>query len=469
MSPRDEPWTAEQRRYIRDLVDRYTRRTARSRELARRDSERVADPRRAIAARRQTAELAYPLAAQRSEGSRIWDLDGNSYLDISMGFGTHLFGHNPDFLMEALRTQLAHGIHLGPRSPVLGEVGDRICRLTGMDRVVVCNSGTHAVVTAIRLARARTGRSGIALFRGSYHGHAIETLAYAPPSDHAERATPLGPGIPQSAADDVLVLGYGDDRALAMLDAHARELAAVVVEPVQTRQLGPVPDRFLRELRQWTDEHGVALVFDEVVTGFRVHPRGVQGLLGITADLAVYGKLLGGGLPIGVVAGRAAYLDGIDGGMWQDAGVATPVTERIVFGGTFNNNPLTLAAARAVLEQLERRGPGLQQELGRAATALATELNSYFERQRMPIELVQFASMFRFMSPGGNALFLPLEIELLHYHLVERGFYIWEGRLCFLSTTHTSEDLQGLVRAVVASTGELRSAGFLAPRPPATP
>ena len=462
-------WTDAQRRYVQALAERHKRRTARSRAIARRYQERVADPRPAIAWRPETAEMSYPLVARRSEGARIWDIDGNSYIDISMGFGTHLFGHNPSFLVEALRAQLERGIHLGPRSPLLGEVAERICRLTGMERVVLCNSGTHAVVTATRLARARTRRSTIALFRASYHGHAIETLAYAPRSARAERPAPLGPGIPQSAADDVLVLDYGDDRAWAVLDARTRDLAAILVEPVQTRQPGLFPVRFLHELRRWTEVHQVALIFDEVVTGFRVHPRGVQGLLGITADLATYGKLLGGGLPIGVVAGRAAYLDGIDGGMWRGAGRDAPVGERVVFGGTFNSNPLTLAAALAVLEQLEGRSPGLQEELGRMAANLATELNRHFEQHRMPIELVHFASMFRFLPPGGHALFLPLEIELLCYQLAERGFYIWEGRLCFLSAAHTQQNLRDLIRAVVECTGELQHVGFLTPRPPVAP
>src|SRR5262245_28549862 len=165
-----------------------------------------------------------------------------------------------------------------------------------------------------------------------------------------------------------------------------------------------------------------------MITGFRAHPGGVQGLFGIKADIATYGKILGGGMPIGAVAGRRRFLDGIDGGMWQYGDRSYPSASRTYFGGTFCQHPFAMAAARAVLRYLQAKGPALQERLNQRTATFADTLNAYFTEEELALRVAYFSSIFRFEFPGN--------LELLYYHLLEKGVYIWEWRNCFLSTAH---------------------------------
>nr|AHB82069.1 non ribosomal peptide synthetase [Jahnella sp. MSr9139] len=442
-----------QQRHLDGLIERYNRRTRRSKELTQRSRVALADSRATVGFRFSTKEMLYPIVAQRSSGSRIWDVDGNEYVDLTMGFGVHLFGNRPAFVSEALREELASGVDLGPRSPVVGEVAELFCALTGHERVTFCNSGTEAVMTAIRLARARTGRSRIAIFAGSYHGHSDGTLAERDPSQGPLESAPVAPGIPRGVASDVLVLDYGAPESLEILRAHGKDVAAVLVEPVQSRRPELQPVEFLHELRRLTREMGTALIFDEMITGFRVHPAGAQGLFGVQADIATYGKIIGGGMPIGVVAGRAEYMNGIDGGPWQYGDRSYPKADMTFFGGTFCQHPLAMVAARAVLRHLRDEGPGLQEGLTRRTTDLARAANEIFREHAAPVRIEHFGSLLRFGYSGN--------MDLLFYHLLERGVYIWEWRSCFLSTAHSQEDISFLLDALRGSLEALRSGGFL--------
>ena len=356
-----------QRQHLSELVERFTRRTAASKQVARQYRPVLADSRAIVGFRLSIKEMLYPIVGAGADGARLRDLDGNEYVDITMGFGVHLFGHRPPFVTAAVEEQLRRGIEMGPRPALAGEVAALVCELTGMERATFCNSGTEAVMTALRLARARTGRTKVAIFAGSYHGHSDGTLARA--QGDGGLSVPLAPGIPPRVAEDVLVLEYGSPRALELLRAHANELAAVLVEPVQSRHPELQPREFLHELRAWTQAAGVVLIFDEMVTGFRVHPGGAQAWFGVAADLATYGKIAGGGLPIGIVAGRASFMDGIDGGLWEYGDASYPRAETTYFGGTFCQHPLAMASARAVLTHLKERGPSLQAESERAHLA----------------------------------------------------------------------------------------------------
>ncbi|HLX09165.1 MAG TPA: aminotransferase class III-fold pyridoxal phosphate-dependent enzyme, partial [Thermoanaerobaculia bacterium] len=288
--------TPRQRRYVDDLTQRLCHRTPSSREEADRHRAHWADLRMTMGFRPDTKEMCFPIVAERSTGARVHDREGNEYVDLAMGFGVNLFGHNPPFVMAAMRAQLERGIHLGVQSDLAGEVAARIAAMTGMERVTFCNSGTEAVMTAIRLARAVTGRVRFVQFSGSYHGHADPTLAVARPGeDPRAGADPMAAGVPESTSRQVIVLPYGEERALKTIAALLPELAAVLVEPVQSRRPELQPADFLRRLRALTLEAKVPLLFDEVITGFRSHPRGAQGYFGVEADLAIYGKALGGG------------------------------------------------------------------------------------------------------------------------------------------------------------------------------
>jgi glutamate-1-semialdehyde aminotransferase len=225
--------------------------------------------------------MLYPIVGKRAMGARIWDVDDNEYIDITMGQGVSLFGHHPAFLEEALAAEPADVAQLGPRPPQAGEAARLIAEFTGFDRVTFTNSGTEAVMAAMRLARAATGRRKIALFENSYHGHADGTTARPQWQDGALSAVPIGRGIPPGAVEDLWILEYDSQESLAYLQAHAGELAAVLVEPVQSRRPDLQPRDFLRQLRKITEENGVALIFDEMITGFRIHPGGAQAWFGV--------------------------------------------------------------------------------------------------------------------------------------------------------------------------------------------
>ncbi|MEM9291569.1 MAG: amino acid adenylation domain-containing protein [Acidobacteriota bacterium] len=452
----DEVLTPRQQRALEALVAGYTERTRRSKALADQQREVWADNRASVDFRMLWKELVYQITVERSRGSRLWDVDGNEYLDFAMGFGVNLFGHAPDFIFDALGEQLEAGIHLGPQSDIAGEVAASIARLTGVERVTFANTGTEAVMTALRLARATTGRDRIAMFSGSYHGTSDVVLARGTLTGAPGPGRPLAPGIPINTAKDILVLPYGEDSALDAIEELGGELAAVLVEPVQSRRPDLQPRRFLHQLRKITEESGSALIFDEVITGFRIHPGGAQAWFGIEADLVTYGKVVGGGMPVGVVAGSGRYMDAIDGGVWRFGDRSYPQTDKTFFAGTFCKHPLTMAAARAALQRMEERGPKLQDELNQRTARLAIRLNAFFRDQDVPLEVVHFGSLFRIVPPPG-----ALWANLFFYYLLLRGIFTWEGRTCFLSTVHSEEDLERLGEAVQGAVVDLRQGGFL--------
>lgn len=448
--------TEQQQSSLDDFIRRFTSRTQRSKALAQSCRAGLADSRATVGFRFSTKEILYPITGAEALGSSLKDVDGNTYIDLTMGFGVLLFGSRPDFVCKAISDELQRGIQLGMRSDLMEEVTSLFLELTGKQRVVFTNSGTEAVMTALRLARAATGRSKIALFEGAYHGHSDGTLAQR--SHDQLSSEPVAPGIPANVAHDVLVLEYGTPRSLDILRNHAHELAAVLVEPVQSRRPDFQPVSFLRELRALTEASGTALIFDEMITGFRVHPAGCQGLFGVAADIATYGKILGGGMPIGAVAGSARFLDGIDGGVWRFGDTSYPGAARTYFGGTFCQHPITMAASLAVLRHLKAQGPSLQATLNQRADKFAETLNTFFVGEGLPIRVSHFSSFFRFEFSGN--------LELFFYHMLAKGVYIWEWRNCFLSTAHTDEELERVIHAVKESVADLRAAGFLPPRAP---
>ncbi|XXT15462.1 MupA/Atu3671 family FMN-dependent luciferase-like monooxygenase [Sorangium sp. So ce429] len=449
--------TAQQQAHLDALAERYTRRTRGSREYAATHRPRYADLRSSYGFRPSIKEMVYPLVRGRARGARLWDIDGNEYVDVTMGFGVYLFGHGFDVVDEALRRQLAAGFELGPRSEHAGAVAELVAEMTGMDRVAFCATGSEANTLALRLARAATGRELVAIFAGAYHGNADGLQAQADELDGERTTVPLTPGVTRGAVRDVIVLEYGSDEALATLRERAHELAAVLVEPVRSRFPSLQPAAFLREVREITARSGAALVFDEVITGFRVAPGGAQEYFGVRADLATYGKVLGGGLPIGVVAGRRDLLDRLDGGAWRFGDDSRPSPHTTLFGSTFATHPLSMAVARAVLGHLRAAGPGLQRELNARTERLAGELDALFAREGAPMRVARFASLFRFEYSGNRDPFF--------FHLLEHGVYTWEQRGCFLSTAHTDEDLAQIVRAVQASVRAMQAGGF-SPAPP---
>jgi natural product biosynthesis luciferase-like monooxygenase protein len=447
---------ARRQAHLDALVSSYCEQTASSKQATQAYRAVFANNRNIAGFRPAWKEMVYQLVVERALGSRIWAVGGREYVDLTMGFGVHLFGHRPPFVVAALEREIASGMPLGPLSRLAGPVASALCELTGAERAAFYNTGTEAVMVALRIARTATDRTKVVLFEGSYHGGFDGVLALPRHRGGALATVPGSPGTPQGMVDDVLVLKYDDPASLELIRARAGELAAVLVEPVQSRRPDLRPRAFLHELRRITAASGTALIFDEMVLGLRLHPGGAQAFFDVRADLATYGKVLGGGQPIGVVAGRAELMDAVDGGMWSFGDASYPRQRNTFVAGTFCHHPLSMAAALAVLTQLKAEGPALQEELNRTTERLCRRLNDFFTEEEVPIRVAHCGSLFRFTLRG--------DAELLFYHLIEKGIYVWEGRNCFLSTAHTEEDLERVFSAVVSSVREMRRGGFLPER-----
>ncbi|QLE75882.1 amino acid adenylation domain-containing protein [Streptomyces rectiverticillatus] len=441
-----------QQGHLDDLVRRYTAKTPTSKQIAQRYRRVLADSRAVVGFRSGTKEMLYPIAGRRASGARLQDVDGNEYVDITMGFGVLLFGHEPAFVSEAVREHLTRGIQLGPRNAETGEAAELLAGMTGMERVAFANSGTEANSAAIRLARSATGRNKIVTFLGAYHGHADTVLGRSSGGPEARVTVPVSRGIPDSAVSDLIVLEYGSDASLEAIAQQAGDIAAVIIEPVQSRHPELQPVEFVRKLRELTARLGIVLMFDEMLTGFRPALRGAQELYGVTPDLATYGKLLGGGFPIGAIAGRADIMDGVDGGYWSYGDNSYPPADTTFFGGTYIQHPVSMVAARAVLTHLKEHSPLLQERLNARTGELAATLNAFFEAEEFPLRMSHFGSQFRFDHRA--------DMELLYHHLMLRGVHVWEWRNFFLSTAHSDGDLEFIADAVKGSLRELRGAGF---------
>lgn len=450
-----------QQKYVEALIERYTKRTKTSKQMTQAYRPVLADPRVSEWFEPPTKEMCYLIVGKEARGSRIWDIDGNEYVDIIMGFGANLLGHNPPLIKQALQEQLEKGIQLGPQAEFAGEVAELICQLTGMERVTFSNTGTEAVMSAIRLARAATNCSKIAVFSGSYHGHFDGTLVKAQTLENPH-AVPMTTGIPLGMVEDVLVLEYGNSQSLETIKSYRDELAAVLVEPIQSSRPDLQPKAFLQQLRQLTTESGIALIFDEMVTGFRLHLGGAQAWFGVEADIAAYGKVVGGGMPIGVIAGKAIYLDKIDGGIWAYGDASSPQVEKTFFAGTHCKHPLAMAAARAILHYLKDQGPTLQQQLNQRTSQYVDRLNIFFENRKVPIRMAHFGSFFGpiLTEDAAPSDILFMSFSLLRYHLFDKGILLRGEGGGFLSTTHTDEDINCIIEAMKDSITELQEAGF---------
>jgi acyl transferase domain-containing protein/glutamate-1-semialdehyde aminotransferase len=430
-----------QRRRIEEICRRVAAKTSRSKAAAEASRPVLADNRSSAGFNPIWKEMIYPIIAETASGSRMVDLDGNSYVDIAMGFGVHLFGHSAPFINAALRDQFDRGIQLGPQSAMAAEVAHLIADLTGVERVVFANSGTEAVMTALRLSRLATRRSKVVVFDGSYHGFYDGTLGRM--SAEHSHAIPATLGVTHGAVQDLMVLPYDDEDSLRAIADAGKEVAAILVEPVQSRRPDLQPRHFLHRLRAVADAIGAVLIFDEVVTGFRVHIGGAQAYFDVRADLVVYGKILGGGMPIGAVAGRREIMDGIDGGAWHFGNDSYPKSDQTFFAGTFCKHPLSMAAAKAVLEHLRREGPVLQSALNTLAAEFAGMVNRRLQSHGDYYRIAHFGSLFRILPTHRNTLG-----ELLFFLLLERGVFTWEGRTCFLSTAHSDRDVQLVADAI---------------------
>ena len=442
--------------FARDLAERYAARFPKSKAQTAADRAVLADPRTAAGFRPEWKELVFPVVSEIAKGSHIRDIDGNDFVDLVNGFGQTAFGHSPDFVVRAVAAQMDKGFPIGPQAEQAGRVARRFARAVGHERVTFCNTGSEAVMAAMRLARTVTGRDKIVVFDGDYHGQFDEVLIKGRAKGGDPRPLPIAPGIPRTGLANMVVLNYGAEASLDWVRENADEIAAVVVEPVQSRHPGHRPEAFVRSLREITRDCGAALVIDEVVTGFRTSARGMQGVWGIQGDMATYGKVVGGGMPIGVLAGDRRFMDALDGGAWSYGDDSRPEAIPTFFAGTFVRHPLVLAAVEATLEHMEGPGAALWSDTAARTARVAARLSEIMRDRGLPDLIETYASWFVINVTEADPL-----ATLLYPLMRLEGVHVLDGFCCFLTTAHTEADCARVVAAFETALDALLSVGIL--------
>ncbi|WP_062054967.1 hybrid non-ribosomal peptide synthetase/type I polyketide synthase, partial [Aquimarina longa] len=428
-----------QEKQLPELIKNFTDKTKNSKSYTAKYREVLADFFMTRAFKMSTKEMEYLVVCDHASGSGFTDIDGNKYIDITMGYGSCIFGHQPDFIINAMQEQLHKGITVGPLAKLSGEVATLVSELTGMERVAFANTGTEAISFAMRLARAATGKNKIVLFSGSYHGH-IETVL-GMQGDNGVK--PMVPGVTENMVKDLIVMNYTDPDVLEQVRAYADDLAGIMVEPVRSRFPDSQPVALLKQLKELTLELDIPLLFDEMITGFRIMPGGAQEYFGIKADIATYGKIAGGGMPIGIVAGSRRYIDIVDGGDWKYGDDSYPKIPKTLVAGTFTRHPLTMASAKAVLTRIKEIGSKEYNALNERTDSLMKRLNTFFKQESLPLEVVNFGSLFRFKFKEN--------FDLLLFHLIQKGIYAWAPNNLYITFAHTDDDIDAIYKAICES------------------
>lgn len=386
-----------------------------------------------------------PRYIHRGLGSRIWDVDGNEYIDFIGSWGPLLLGHSHPKIQQAITEELANGTSYGACNPRELEMAELICSFfPSIEMVRMVNSGTEATMSAIRLARGYTGKDKIIKFEGCYHGHADSFLIQAG-SGLATLGTAGSSGITEQTVKNTLVVTYNDIESVKhILQQHRGEVAALILEPI-LGNMGLIPPsiEFLRELRQITEEEGVLLIFDEVISGFRASKGGAQELYGIRPDLTCLGKIIGGGLPVGAFGGKREIM--------QYLAPLGPVYQ----AGTLSGNPLALAAGIAMLSELG--SPSFHEELEAKGALLEELIRPSLEKYQNYISYNRIGSLSTlFFRAGGVASYAEAkeantELYARYFGLMlERGIYLPPSQFecMFISAAHSKEDIQRTAEAM---------------------
>jgi glutamate-1-semialdehyde 2,1-aminomutase len=408
----------------------------------------------------------FPMVVKRAKGARIWDADDNEYLDYMLGFSVLILGNAPDEVEEAIRDALPRGTHYGQCHEHEYAFAKLFCDMVpGVEKVTFCNSGTEATMYALRLARATTGRPLIAKFEGGYHGtHDLLAVSLGRPRPGPDlwgpaddpTAVPESPGLAEGAWRDTIVLPFNHPAAFDKIRRHADRLAGVIIEPVQGAG-GTIPasKEFLAELREVTREIGAFLIYDEVITGFRLAPGGAQEFYGIIPDVSTYGKVAGGGLPLGAVGGTAEAMRLMEYDVEPGS---------ILMAGTFNGNPLVTAAGTAVLRRLSRE-PHLYVRLNAMGDRFRVEINRFAQENDYPATAVGVGSMFWMHATRGPVNSVrdarqghPAASVGLRLLYRKNGLHI-PPHHAFMCTEHSDEDITQLIEIHKAAMAELRAQG----------
>jgi glutamate-1-semialdehyde 2,1-aminomutase len=390
---------------------------------------------------------AAPLFIKRAAGARLYDIDGNTFIDYVMSWGPLIHGHAPKGMVKALAAAARLGTSYGAPSPLEVELGELVRRrMPSLERVRFVSSGTEAAMSAIRVARAATRRDKIIKFEGCYHGHADSFLVQAG-SGALTLGVPTSPGVTRGAANDTLIASYNDIASVhRAFDANRGQIAALIVEPI-AGNMGVVPpaDGFLRALREVCDAHGSLLVFDEVISGFRAGPGGAQGLANVKPDLTCLGKIIGGGLPVGAYGGRASLMELVS--------PAGPVYQ----AGTLSGNPLAMTAGLWCLAHLK---PALYRSLATLTARLAAGLAEAARDGGVAVHINVVGSLLtpfftdRPVRDYSSATSADTDRYARFFRgMLARGIYLPPSQFeaWFLSAAHTTRDVDKTIAAARAA------------------
>ena len=386
----------------------------------------------------------YPRFLSEGKGSHVIDVDGNEYIDLICSWGPLILGHCHQAVEQAVLEAVRHGLSFGAPTEIEVKMAELVTKMTGTEMVRMVNSGTEAVMSALRLARGATGRSKIIKFAGCYHGHSDSMLVKAG-SGALTGGAPDSAGVPAEMAADTLTAKYNDAASVrSLLEANPGQVAAVIVEPVAAN-MGVVPPQpgFLEALRGLCDAYGALLIFDEVITGFRLSAGGAQRHYGVHADLVTYGKIIGGGMPVGAYAGSRKLMEQVSplGAVYQ--------------AGTLSGNPVAMAAGLAQLEILENN-PDVYTALERKGKRLQEGLQEIFRKAKVPAQVNRAGSILTvFFSKTpvtgyDQARACDLERFAKWYRgLLEHGIYAAPSQFeaMFLSAAHQEEDIDAILVA----------------------
>lgn len=389
-----------------------------------------------------------PVYMQSAEGAYLFDRDGKRYVDLIGSWGPMILGHRHPAVMDALTQQLTRGLSFGTCTGLEVELAGLVLgMLPGMDKIRFVNSGTEATMSAVRVARGFTGRNRIVKFRGCYHGHGDCFLIQAG-SGALTHGAPSSLGVTPGVAQDTLIASYNNlDEVQALFSSYRDEIAAVIIEPVAGNMgvVAPAPG-FLQGLRALCDQHGAVLVFDEVMTGFRVARGGAMERFGVKPDLVTLGKIIGGGMPVGAYAGRSELMD-----------LVSPVG-KVYQAGTLSGNPMAMAAGIAQLQALDAENPW--QLLEERTRFLCAALRAAALRVGVPVQVNQVGSMFTLFFTENPVVDTDtaLAADAVRYGrffhaMLRRGIYMAPSQYeaLFLSNRHDDGILEEIVRAAEAS------------------